>query len=72
MVNHDAGTLGKIAHRIKGTSANLHALILSAAAREFEQACSEADASLMKIKQQVMSEQGRAVRETIESWSAES
>ncbi len=72
IVDHDAETLRKIAHRIKGTSANLHALMLSAAARELEQACTEADASLMKIKQQVMSEQGRAVREAIESWSAES
>ena len=72
MVDHDAETLGKIAHRIKGTSANLHALVLSAAAREFEQACSEADASLMKIKQQVMSDQARAVQEAIESWRAES
>ena len=33
MVDHDAETLGKIAHRIQGTSANLHALVLSAAAR---------------------------------------
>ena len=72
MVDQDAETLGKIAHRIKGTSANLHALVLSAAAREFEQACSEADASLMKIKQQVMSDQARAVQEAIESWRAES
>ena len=72
MVDHDAETLGKIAHRIKGTSANLHALMLSAAAREFEQACSEADASLMKIKQQVMSDQAREVQEAIESWRAES
>ncbi len=72
IVDHDAETLRKVAHRIKGTSANLHALMLSAAAREFEQACTEADASLMKIKQQVMSEQALAVREAIESWSAES
>ena len=72
IVDHDAETLRKIAHRIKGTSANFHALMLSAAARELEQACTEADASLMKIKQQVMSEQALAVREAIESWSAES
>ena len=70
IVGHDAETLRRIAHRIAGTSANLHALMLSAAAREFEQACTEADASLMKIKQQVMSEQARAVQEAIESWSA--
>ena len=72
MVDHDAETLGKIAHRIKGTSANLHALMLSAAARELEQACTEADASLMTIKQRVMSDQARAVQEAIESWPAES
>ena len=72
IVDYDAETLRKIAHRIKGTSANLHALMLSAAAREFEQTCIEADPSLMKIKQQVMSEQARAVQEAIESWSAES
>ena len=62
----------QLAHRIKGTSANLHALMLSAAARELEQACTEADASLMTIKQQVMSDQARAVQEAIESWGAES
>ena len=68
--NQDAEALRQIAHRIKGTSANLHALMLSAAARELEQACTEADASLMTIKQQVMSDQARFVQEAIESWSA--
>ena len=72
IVDQDSETLRKIAHRIKGTSANLYALMLSAAARELEQACTEGDASLIKIKQQVMSEQARAVQEAIESWSAES
>ena len=71
-IDQDAETLRQIAHRIKGTSANLHALMLSAAARELEQACTEADASLMTIKQQVMSDQARAVQEAIESWGAES
>ncbi len=69
--DHDAEALRQIAHRVKGTSANLHALMLSAAARELEQACIEADASLMTIKQQVMSDQARFVQEAIESWSAE-
>ena len=46
--------------------------MLSAPARELEQACTEADASLMAIKQQVMSDQARAVQEAIESWHAES
>ena len=67
----DTEALRRIAHRIKGTSANLHALMLSAAARELEQSCAEADASLMTIKQQVMSDQARLVQEAIESWSAD-
>ena len=72
VVDHDAEALRQIAHRVKGTSANLHSLMLSAAARELEQACTEADASLMTIKQQVMSDQARLVREAIESWRTES
>ena len=72
MVDQDAEALRQVAHRIKGTSANLHALMLSAAACELEQACTEADASLMTIKQQVMSDQARLVRETIESWRTDS
>ena len=72
ITDQDAEALRQIAHRVKGTSANLHALMLSAAARELEQACTEADASLMTIKQQVMSDQARVVQEAIESWSAES
>ena len=72
MVDHDAEALRHVAHRIKGTSANLHALMLSAAACELEQACTEADASLMTIKQQVMSDQARLVRGTIESWRTDS
>ena len=35
-VTDDAGALRQIAHRIKGTSVNLQALMLSAAARELE------------------------------------
>ena len=72
ITDQDAEALRQIAHRVKGTSANLHALMLSAAARELEQACTEADASLMTIKQQMMSDQARVVQEAIESWSAES
>ena len=72
ITDQNAEALRQIAHRIKGTSANLHARMLSAAARELEQACTEADVSLMTIKQQVMSDQARAVQEAIESWSAES
>ena len=72
VVDHDAEALRQVAHRIKGTSANLHALMLSAAARELEQACTEADAPLMGIKQQVMSDQARAVQKAIASWHANS
>ena len=72
MVDHDAEALRQVAHRAKGTSANLHALMLSAAARELEQACTEADASLLTIKQQVMSDQARLVREALESWRSDS
>ena len=72
MVDHDAEALRQVAHRIKGTSANLHALMLSAAARELKQACTEADASLMTIKQQEMSDQARLAREEIESWRTDS
>ena len=72
ITDQNAEALRQIAHRMKGTSANLHALMLSAAARELEQACTEADASLMTIKQQVMSDQARAVQEAIESWGASS
>ena len=72
VVDHDAEALRQIAHRVKGTSANLHALMLSAAARELEQACTEANASLMTIKQQVMSDQARLVQEAIESWRTDS
>ena len=72
ITDQNAEALRQIAHRMKGTSANLHALMLSAAARELEQACTEADASLMTIKQRVMSDQARAVQEAIESWGAES
>ena len=39
MVDQDAEALRQVAHHIKGTSANLHALMLSAAGRELEQAC---------------------------------
>ena len=70
ITDQNAEALRQIAHRMKGTSANLHALMLSAAARELEQACTEADATLMTIKQQVMSDQARAVQEAIESWGA--
>ena len=70
-IDNDTEALRLIAHRIKGTSANLHALMLSAAALELEQACTEADASLITIKQQVVSDQARLVQDAIEMWGAE-
>ena len=66
----DAEALRLLAHRIKGTSANLHALMLSAAARELEQACTEADAPVMTIKHQVLMDQAQRLREAIEAWLA--
>jgi len=64
----DAEALRLLAHRIKGTSANLHALLLSAAARELEQACAEADAPVMTIKHQILLDQAQRLREAIEAW----
>jgi HPt (histidine-containing phosphotransfer) domain-containing protein len=40
---NDRTTLQQIAHRLKGTSANLTAPMLSATASELEQSCKEAD-----------------------------
>lgn len=68
----DAEALRLLAHRIKGTSANLHARMLSAAARELEQACAEADAPVMTIKHQILMAQAQDLREVIEAWLASS
>ena len=65
----DTKALRRIAHRIKGTSANLQATMLSAAARELEQACSEATEEVRAIKHRVMLEQAHGVRDAIEAWS---
>ena len=70
MVDYDAEAQRQIARRIKGNSANLHALMLSASARKLEQACTEADFPLVTIKQQVMSDQARLLHEAIASWRA--
>ena len=66
----DAEALRLLAHRIKGTSANLHAVMLSASARELEQACAEADTPVMTIKHQVLLDQAQRLREAIEAWLA--
>ena len=65
----DTEALRRIAHRIKGTSANLQATLLSAAARELEQACSEATEEVRVIKHRVMLDQAQSVRDAIEAWS---
>ena len=65
----DTEALRRIAHRIKGTSANLQATMLSAAARELEQASSEASEAVRAIKHRVMLEQAQSVRDAIEVWS---
>ena len=64
----DMGSLRKIAHRVKGTSANLHATLVSAAARELEQACIEGTASAVAATQRVMQEQGEILMDAIRDW----
>ena len=65
----DTEALRRIAHRIKGTSANLQATLLSAAARELEQACSETTEGVRVIKHRVMLDQAQSVLDSIEAWS---
>ena len=65
----DTEALRRIAHRIKGTSANLQASLLSAAARELEQAFSETTEGVRVIKHRVMLDQAQSVRDAIEAWS---
>ena len=65
----DTEALRRIAHRIKGTSANLQATPLSAAARELEQACSETTEEVRVIKHRVMLDQAQSVLDAIEAWS---
>ena len=70
LAEQDANALRQIAHRVKGTSANLQAIMLSAAARELEQACVEASEAVWPVKQRVMAEQAQRVRDDIEAWIA--
>ena len=69
LIQQDPEALRRTAHRIKGTSANLQATLLSAAARELEQACSEATEAVRAIKHRVMLDQAKSVRDAIEAWS---
>ena len=71
-VAEDTGTLRQIAHRIKGTSANLHAMLLSSAARELESACNEADYGLILLKHEIMCDQSQRLSDAIRSWLAHS
>ena len=43
--------------------------MLSAAARELEQACGEATEEVRAIKHRVMLEQAQSLRDAIEAWS---
>ena len=69
LTQQDTEALRRIAHRIKGASAKLQATLLSAAARELEQACSETTEGVRVIKHRVMLDQAQIVRDAIEAWS---
>ena len=70
MAEQDTEALRQIAHRIKGTSANLHAMMLSSVALELEAACDEADFALVALKQEIMVGQSLRLSEAIETWRA--
>ena len=72
LAEQDEDSLRQIAHRVKGTSANLGALMLSASARELEQACVEASEAIWPVKQRVMVAQARRVPDDIAVWIAAS
>ena len=61
LAEQDEDSLRQIAHWVKGTSANPGALMLSASAREWEQACVEASVAVWPVKQRVMVGQARRV-----------
>ena len=65
---NDRASLQQIAHRLKGTSANLTAPMLSAAASELEQSCKEADDPQLLANHQKMIEQATRLQEAIASW----
>lgn len=64
----DTQALRQIAHRMKGTSANLHAGVLSAAARELEAACIESDYELVTLKHEMVCDQSQRLSDAIQSW----
>ena len=65
---NDRACLQQIAHRLKGTSANLTAPMLSAVASELEQSCKEADDAQLLANHRQMIEQGTRLREAIAYW----
>ena len=65
---NDRTTLQQIAHRLKGTSANLTAPMLSAVASELEQSCKETDDAQLLANHRQMIEQGTLLREAIAYW----
>ena len=69
LTQQDTEALRRIAHRIKGTSANLQATMLSAAARELERAFGEASEAVRAIKHRVMLKQAKKVCGAIEARS---
>lgn len=68
LVDDDAESLRRLAHRIKGTSASLHALIVSAAARELEQACMEGHPAVIAARLLVMADQAHILMREIREW----
>jgi len=70
IAEQDTEALRQIAHRIKGTSANLHAMMLSSVALELEAACDEADFALVALKHEIMVGQSQRLSEAIETWRA--
>jgi HPt (histidine-containing phosphotransfer) domain-containing protein len=65
---NDRVSLQQIAHRLKGTSANLTAPMLSAVASELEQSCKETDDAQLLANHRQMIEQGTRLREAIAYW----
>ena len=68
VLEQDTEALQQIAHRIKGTSANLHAMMLSSIARELESACAEADYGLVTLKHEMMCDQSQRLINAIQGW----
>jgi len=65
---NDRASLRQIAHRLKGTSANITAPTLSAVASELEQSCKEADDRQLLVAHQKMIKQATRLQEAIACW----